>query len=91
MTVVLSQFGQSIETDVEKKVKFPTGSWSTAENISTVDRRAIPSVTGFDARRDKHIISVAFFSGYSDNIVKEMMEMFNSKTFMARLREDIVV
>ena len=91
MTVVLRQSEQSIETNVDEKVKFPTDSRNTAENVSTVDRRVIPSVIGCDANRDTNIICAAFCSGYSDVLAKEAMEMLDSKTFMVTLREDIVV
>lgn len=87
----MRQFGKVIETGVEGKVKFPTNSWDTANNISTVDRRAIPSTIGCDANKNKDIISVTFFSGYGDACVKETMGMFNSKTFMVRFRKDVMI
>ena len=91
MTVVLRQSEQSIETNVDEKVKFPTDSRNTTENVSTIDRRVSLSVIGCDANRDKNIICAAFYSGYSDVLAKETMEMLDSKTFMVTLREDIVV
>ena len=91
MAVVLRQFGKIIETDVEAKVKFSNDSLNTAKNNSSVDRRAILSVTGYDTSMDKNIITTVFFSGYCDTLVKEEMEMFNSKTFMVMIREDIAI
>ena len=91
MTVALRQSEQSIETNVDEKVKFPTDSRNTTENVSTIDRRVSLSVIGCDANRDKNIICAAFYRGYSDVLAKEAMEMLDSKTFMVTLREDIVV
>ena len=72
-------------------MKFPTDSRNTAEDVSTVGRRAILSVTDYDDSRDKNIISVASFSGYGDVLVKEATKMFNTNTFMVTLRRHIAL
>ena len=74
-----------------RKSEIPDDNLNTAKNVSTVDQRAIQSVTGGDADRNETIINAALFSSYSDALVKEVMEIFNGKTFMVKFCEDVSI
>ena len=89
--MIRSQGRGGAQTQVERKSERSTDSRDTADNISTIDGAAVPSVSYSVRGFDKNRVGAAIIGSNSNSFIEESVEMFNSNSFVIAESSDMKV
>jgi hypothetical protein len=79
------------QTQVKRKLERLPDSRDTADNISTINGTAVPSVSSSVRSFDKNRFSAAIVGSDSNSFIEELVEMFNSDSFVVTASSDMKV
>jgi hypothetical protein len=89
--LIRSQGRGGAQTQVERKSERSTDSRDTADNISTINGAAVPSVSSSVRGFDKNRVSAAIVSSDNNSLIEEWVEVFNSDSFVIAASSDMKV
>lgn len=77
------------QTEIKRKPERPTDSRNTANDISAIDRAAVPSIGSSVRGFDKNGIGAAIIGGNGNSFVQKAMEFLDTNSFMVAASSDM--
>ena len=90
-SLVRSRGRGGTQTQIERKSEWSTDCRDAADNISTINGAAVPSVSCSVRGFDKNRVGAAIIGSNSNSFIEESVEMFNSDSFVVAASSDMKV
>jgi hypothetical protein len=90
-SLLLSRSRGRSQAQVEGKSERATDSWNTPNNISAVDRAAVPGVSSGMSGFDEDGVGAAIIGGDGNGFVKEPMKVFDADGFVVAASSDMEI
>ena len=79
------------QAEIKREAKRPTNDGDTTNNISAVNRAAVPGVGSSMGSFDEDGVGATIVTGNGDSFVQEAVEVFDTNSFVVAASSDVEI